>query len=406
MFGNAEKLYWNGVQASKVYLGTNRVYLFSEPVPDVSPEDMAGNSTVDSYEEGSTDWGDLTLSDGVAVSEDGLEIQGGQTYASAADDSITYPMTLEFKGRVDSYDSSNPPMLWGMGITVDTWGAGCVCSYAHSNYGVIVDSNGSSRRIITQKTPEYVHAVFRIDAQGIPVLFLNGFDHSWTFAADNATRGPKTYFYNGEGKGRFVGAISVMRWWGVALTNAEVRELFANDGEQYMFPEDRAPEFPDTPAYSATGLSFDGATYVDTGVQLFGAQKSWMVEMEFTTVGHTYSSSNIGTVFHCMNEASPYPGVVFDSNSQTMYRVTVGNTSTKLNSLPHSDVGTHTLRLIYDVDRSTLKIKLDEEGAVSVSFAWVQVSQTMLLGAYQTTNGTKGRYWHGSIDSIEVYVSE
>lgn len=233
---DASKVYLGTNVIKRIYLGENLVYSYVTPAPPiVSEENMAGNNAAESYEEGSTSWGDFTLSSGCEVSKDGIEIQSDETYLSSSISGISYPMTFEFKGRVDSEcyraQANGPGMLFGLGPTQNNWGDGITC-YSTTDYGIIIDTTGAMT-IITHVTPTYVHIVLVVDSSGNLKMYLNGISNLWTASYNNATRSNKTYIYNGQGIGRFVGAINIMRWWDTALTTTEIEELFSLDSSDY-----------------------------------------------------------------------------------------------------------------------------------------------------------------------------
>lgn len=144
-------------------------------------------------------------------------------------------MTFEFKGRLDDgcyrAQDNSPGMLFGLSPTQNEWGVGIAC-YATTDYGIIIDTT-SAMTICTYKTPTYVHIVLVIDDSGDMTMYMNGIANSWSANGNSGTMAEKTYVYNGEGAGRFVGAINTMRWWDVALSTSEVEELFSKDSGDY-----------------------------------------------------------------------------------------------------------------------------------------------------------------------------
>lgn len=222
-------------QVKKIYLGSKLVYTYMPAAPEVSEDTMAGDNQSSSYADGSTTWGDLTLSKGCTTSSDGVEIQNDQTYVSVNISGMSYPMTFEFKGRIDSgsykLQANNPGMLFGMSPTQDSWGDGITC-YSTTDYGIIIDTTGAMK-ITTQKTPTYVHIVLTVDNLGNLTMYMNGYSNKWTYSSDSGTRAAKNYIYNGQGYGRFTGAISIMRWWTSQLSSADIKKLFENDSSEY-----------------------------------------------------------------------------------------------------------------------------------------------------------------------------
>lgn len=233
---NASIVYYGSNEVKKIYLGNSLVYAVITPSPPaVSEEDILGSASAESYEEGSTSWGNLTLSAGCETSKDGIEIQSEETYVSAEISGLSYPMSFEWKGRVDSScyktQANHPGMLFGFGATKNGWGNGVTC-YSTTDYGIIIDTTGAMS-ITTNKTPTYAHIVVIINSSGNLTMYLNGINNTWACSSNTATKSNKYYVFNGEGTGRFVGAINTMRWWDVELSTTEIEELFASDSSDY-----------------------------------------------------------------------------------------------------------------------------------------------------------------------------
>lgn len=223
-------------QVKKIYHGASLVYSWVSILPEVSEETVSNFAYANTYDEGSTTWGNMTLSSGCTLSEDGLEMQNEETYMSTTIDTITYPLTFEFKGRIDRecYKSqdNNPGMLFGIGPTQDGWGDGITC-FSTTDYGIIIDTIGAMT-ITTNVTPEYCHIVLVVNSYGILTLYMNGINNSWSVSSTNqAITSEKTYIYNGQGLGRFVGAINCLRIWNNELSLDEINTLFANDDSKY-----------------------------------------------------------------------------------------------------------------------------------------------------------------------------
>lgn len=233
---DAPSVYLGSNTVKKIYLGSKLVYSNVTPAPPVvAEESMMSSNDAESYEAGSTSWGSLTLSSGCKVSKDGIEIQSDETYVSAAVSGLSYPMTFEFKGRIDSEcyraQTNCPGMIFGLAPIQDDWGNGVTC-YATSDYGIIIDT-AVAMAITTSVTSTYVHIIVVIDSSGALTMYINGRSNSWTLASCAATTANKTYIYNGQGVGRFVGSINTMRWWDTAISTTEIDELFASDDDKY-----------------------------------------------------------------------------------------------------------------------------------------------------------------------------
>ena len=151
-------------------------------------------------------------------------------------DTITYPFTFEFKGRVDSSSyrnqANNPGMLFGLGPTRNGWGDGITC-YSTTDHGIIIDTTGAMK-IVTNKTPEYVHIVLTVNSSGTLMMYMNGVGNTWTATSDSAITSSKSYIFNGQGVGRFVGAVSILRVWNSLLSDEDIINLFKDDDSKYL----------------------------------------------------------------------------------------------------------------------------------------------------------------------------
>lgn len=232
----AKQILFGSYQVKKIYHGSNLVYSWISLLPTVSEETVSNFADANEYVEGDTTWGDITLSSGCTISEDGLEMQNEETYMSTTIDIITYPLTFEFKCRIDSEcykaQANNPGMLFGIGPTQNGWGDGITC-FSTTDYGIIIDTT-RAMTITTYTMPEYCHIVLTVNSSGILALYINGANNSWTVSSTNsAIMSAKTYIYNGQGLGRFVGAISCLRIWNNELSTDEIETLFKEDDSKY-----------------------------------------------------------------------------------------------------------------------------------------------------------------------------
>ena len=121
----AKRILLGSTEIKKIYHGATLVYSWVTIPPSVSNDTVSNVATADTYEEGNTTWGDITLSSGCTLSEDGVEMQNEETYISTTIDPISYPMTFEYKARIDEVcykaQANNPGMLFGIGPTQNSW---------------------------------------------------------------------------------------------------------------------------------------------------------------------------------------------------------------------------------------------------------------------------------------------
>ena len=117
---------------------------------------------------------------------------------------------------------------------------------------------------------------------------------------------------------------------------------------------------------------------------------------------------------HAMLESTGYPGFSIDTSGKN-YRIgtSVDNyflfddSGNKISYLECSNEqkicirvtsGSNTINIKYKVEGLTASIKTIDKTMRTSLF-----NNTILLGAYRGADGTKGRYWKGTINSFTVY---
>lgn len=197
-------------------------------------------------------------------------------------------------------------------------------------------------------------------------------------------------------KGRFAkGIMHDCKVYNYALSSDEI--------EAYLIVQ---PDIPDAPTdgllYSLPeATTFDGVDdYIDTGVKLFDEPK------DFTILFYAYlDSNNLGnaTVFHCINEVSPFRGLSCDMAGK--YRICGADGGSYVTMIPTS---TRTKFAIVANAGVISAIWYKGEGSEVIACTAKECEYAahdfnLLLGAYQDTSGTKGRFWKGALYDFRVY---
>ena len=112
-------------------------------------------------------------------------------------------------------------------------------------------------------------------------------------------------------------------------------------------------------------------------------------------------------LIHCMTESDPWPGLCFQTIEQNgrfqlnlfgrtqPYGYYAGSTRTRVVTY---------VQIKGDKFRAGSDPENDNWGSITGYTA--NVPQTLLLGAYQKTDGTKGNYWDGTLERFEVWDKE
>lgn len=146
--------------------------------------------------------------------------------------------------------------------------------------------------------------------------------------------------------------------------------------------------------------TFNGTSdYIDTNIQLFAssnANMDWTMLLDFTC--NTTEANTV--ILHCMEENNPYPGMVINLSSSGSFRVVLPNNK-NINAVA-SDAARHKFVITKSLNTFTLYNESMEQIGVSTPDNITTINQTLLLGAYQDTSGTKGRFFTGTIHKFKL----
>lgn len=197
-------------------------------------------------------------------------------------------------------------------------------------------------------------------------------------------------------------------------------EYFAN----LLETEPDIPDEPDIPVepeqpedenllYSLPeATTFDGTNYVDTGVQLFVEDKPFTVILDWEHGDSNFALST-HVVAHCMRESNPYPGLTVQYGSETMLLDLQMIQTNKVAVTAGMDGIT-----VANFERGKIALRKNTDGTMSIFRRWnrtgevyvnstkgtfVAIDSTLLLGCYQTLDGTKGRFAKGIMHMCDVY---
>ena len=179
-------------------------------------------------------------------------------------------------------------------------------------------------------------------------------------------------------------------------------------------PDTPDPPETDQPRYKlAAAKQFLPANKecIDTGIKLFedvSAQPTWTLLIDADDFGRQKKGSQDNyCLIHCMTEAQPWPGICFQTKSsngrfqlnlygrEQPYGIYAGDTSARVVTY---------VQIKGDKFRAGSDPANDNWGSITGYTA--NVPQTLLLGAYQATDGTKDRYWDGTLERFEVWDKE
>lgn len=146
----------------------------------------------------------------------------------------------------------------------------------------------------------------------------------------------------------------------------------------------------------------DVDTIIDTGVQMFadiGIKPFYTILLD-VTVGVNATHDNC-CLFHCMNESSPWPGITCHL---------IGNESRFQINMYHSAfscttraAGKHIRQGIVLNGANWYSVSnFGDLTSTAIASYDPPITQTLLIGGYQTTNGVHGRFFDGTLHSFQL----
>lgn len=154
-----------------------------------------------------------------------------------------------------------------------------------------------------------------------------------------------------------------------------------------------------SPLYTLPQVTtFNGTSdYIDTGVQLLKTDQDFTITLDVTP--DTQTSGEVSLI-HCMKEVSPYPGIVIQTSAGAEYfSLSEGNNISLINNVVSLVERT---KLVIVKNETTMKVYNSNNLKGQSAYKFTSIDQTLLLGAYQDINGTKGRFFKGTIHEFSI----
>lgn len=143
---------------------------------------------------------------------------------------------------------------------------------------------------------------------------------------------------------------------------------------------------------------FNGTnTYIETGIALFGDEylnTDWTILTDFTDNG----SSTQASIFHCIDDASPFPGVCVKFYNGNVIASVYGKGVT----LCSQDTNRHKFVITKSGNTFTLYNESMTQLDVKTFDSLATVAQTLLLGCTESPTGYKNPYMKGTLHRFKV----
>lgn len=182
---------------------------------------------------------------------------------------------------------------------------------------------------------------------------------------------------------------------GLLIVELRRRTIFKHDDILYRLPQETI---------------FNGINdCIDTGIKLYDITNGTFT-IYFRADTSDGSNSSLDPVFYCVYEASPWPGICFQSmNGSSYYYAGCPDTSGGYTSDSISSSDNYQGCVVCENGIITkIKSKIGNQTINNLSIFSHSAHDsarlaTLLLGCYETIDGTKGRFWKGTIFDFIVY---
>lgn len=159
-------------------------------------------------------------------------------------------------------------------------------------------------------------------------------------------------------------------------------------------------------------ITFDGSNYIDTGVTPLATDDPFTVFVDWTDTNESEFVASKYVVMHCMNENSPYNGMILQ------YAPAGIVSEYRQNSVSISSNSTGGLIENADLERVKVIYRKSADGTITVArcynengqiyknekaMEYVAVSEALRLGCYRSNTGGTGRFAKGILNDCKVY---
>ena len=167
-------------------------------------------------------------------------------------------------------------------------------------------------------------------------------------------------------------------------------EVYAEDGASILYA------LPNATVFNGT------SDYIDTDIQLRKEDISFTI---FLHVSKDSNETSHNTVLHCMHEASPYDGLMLDYYANE-FNIICG-TGSAITGVSETEISEDGIYVAVTHEQGTSKYDAYYKTATTVShtlltYNFVSIDETVIIGAYQNTGGVKGRYFKGTIHDLKI----
>lgn len=142
--------------------------------------------------------------------------------------------------------------------------------------------------------------------------------------------------------------------------------------------------------------------YFDTGLSLLKSDIDFTLMIDFTGSSDNTSNASSHCMIHCMYEESPYPGLSI-SIWVNYYGINIFDSSLGIKEILTTDDSRHMIIIRRNSKSNLYRLIIDNSYKSITSTYNEKISESLVLGCYQLPDGTKGRFWNGTIHRFKIW---
>lgn len=158
--------------------------------------------------------------------------------------------------------------------------------------------------------------------------------------------------------------------------------------------------------------TFNGSNYIDTDVAPLAEDTPFTVFLDWTDTNESEFASTKHVIMHCMNEYSPYPGMILQYNTTGIvaeYNQGSNKVAYSSSAADIANADLENVKVVYRKDENgkiTIARVYNENGQIhknEVIMDYVAVGEPLRLGCFRSNIGVSGRYAKGVLNDCKIY---
>ena len=158
--------------------------------------------------------------------------------------------------------------------------------------------------------------------------------------------------------------------------------------------------------------TFNGSNYIDTNIAPLAEDIPFTVFLDWTDTNESEFASTKHVVMHCMNEYSPYPGMILQYNTTGIvaeYNQGSNKVAYSSSAADIANADLENVKVVYRKDENgkiTIARVYNENGQIhknEVTMDYVAVGESLRLGCYRSNVGGTGRFAKGILNDCKIY---